>query len=208
MSPARPSRGGRQAGLLHNAMKLVRWMRQGVPLSAFLRGLLVRRHFHTAGVVLALPGGQRPIIKNRGEIHVESCSLESGVRFEVYPGARLSLGKGTYLNRNVHLVVSQSVTIGRRVKIGWDTVIMDTDLHGHLDRPARAKPVVIEDDVWIGCRAVILKGVRVGKGATVGAGAIVTRDVPPGSVVASPSATIVRPGTDESHADAPLSFRP
>jgi acetyltransferase-like isoleucine patch superfamily enzyme len=95
-----------------------------------------------------------------------------------------------YLNRNVHIVTAESVTIGHRVKIGWDTVIMDTDLHGHSGLPARTKPVVIEDDVWIGCRVLILKGVHVGRGAIIGAGALVTKNVPPLAVVTSRSAEV------------------
>ena len=168
-------------------------LREGVPLSAFWRGLLLRRHFRRgAGLILALPGGPRPVVKNLGgEIVVESCSFESGVRLEVYPGATLTIAKGTYLNRNVHIVTAGAVSIGRGVKVGWDTVIMDTDLHGHSGKPAESRPVVIEDDVWIGCRAVILKGVHVGRGAIIGAGAIVTKNVPPLAVVGSPRATVL-----------------
>jgi acetyltransferase-like isoleucine patch superfamily enzyme len=168
-------------------------LREGVPLSAFWRGLLLRRHFrHGAGLILALPGGPRPVVKNLGgEVVVESCSFESGVRLEVYPGATLTIAKGVYLNRNVHIVTAGAVSIGRGVKIGWDTVIMDTDLHGHSGKPAESKPVVIEDDVWIGCRVVILKGVHVGRGAIIGAGAIVTKNVPPLAVVGSPRATVL-----------------
>jgi len=171
--------------------KFVRRLQEGVPISAFWRGLLLRRHFRGAGLILSFPGGPRPIVKNHGgQIVVESCSVESGVRLEVYRGASLFIGKGTYLNRNVHIVAAESVTIGRGVKVGWDTVIMDTDLHGHSGQPARTKPVVIDDEVWIGCRALLLKGVHVGKGAIIGAGAIVTKDVPPLAVVVSPSATV------------------
>lgn len=130
-------------------------------------------------------------MKNKGEIIVESGSFEAGVRLEVYQGATLFIGKGTYFNRNVHVVVAQSVSIGRGVKIGWDVVIMDTDLHGQSGHPARTKPVVIDDDVWIGCRALILKGVHIGKGAIVAAGAVVTKDVPPLAVVASPGARVI-----------------
>lgn len=142
--------------------------------------------------ILSLPGGPLPVVRNKGgTIVVESCSFEAGVRLEVYKGATISIGKGTYLNRNVHIVAAESVTIGRGVKIGWDAVIMDTDLHGHSGQPARTKPVVIDDDVWIGCRALLLKGVHVGKGAIIGAGAIVTKNVPPLAVVASPSAAVL-----------------
>jgi acetyltransferase-like isoleucine patch superfamily enzyme len=172
--------------------RFVERLREGVPLSAFLRGFLLRRHFRGAGLILSLPGGPMPLVKNvGGDIFVESCSFESGVRLEVYRGGTLSIGKGTYFNRNVHIVVNESVRIGRGVKIGWDVVIMDTDLHGHSGRPAGTKPVVIDDEVWIGCRALILKGVHIGKGAIIAAGAIVTKDVPPLAVVASPKAEVI-----------------
>jgi len=173
--------------------KFIERRRNGVPMSAFWRGLLLRRHFRPgAGLILSLPGGRRPVVKNLGgEIVVESCSFEADVRLEVYKGAMLRIGKGTYLNRNVHIVTASAVTIGRGVKIGWDTVIMDTDLHGHSGKPAQSKPVVIEDDVWIGCRVVILKGVRVGRGAIIGAGAVVTKNVPSLAVVGSPRATVL-----------------
>ena len=176
-------------------------LRDGVPVSAFVRGFFLRRHFRRgAGLVLALPGGPRPRVLNKGgEIIVESCSFESGVRLEVSRGARLFFGKGSYLNRNVHIVAAESVSIGRGVKIGWDTVIMDTDLHGHSGREAQAKPVVIEDQVWIGCRVLILKGVHIGRGAIIGAGAIVTKDVPPLAVVASPRANVLFTVSAPSH---------
>lgn len=133
-----------------------------------------------------------PTVINRGgQIEIESCSFEPSVRIEIHHDAHLFIGKGTYLNRNVHLVVAESMRIGRGVKIGWDVVIMDTDLHGHSGKPARPKPVIIDDDVWIGCRALILKGVQIGKGAVIGAGAIVTKNVPPMCVVASPRADVV-----------------
>jgi acetyltransferase-like isoleucine patch superfamily enzyme len=178
--------------LFAGLVRFVERLREGVPLAAFWRGLWLRRHFKAEGLILSLPGGPMPVVINRGgEIRVESCSFEPSVRLELYPGAILHIGKGTYLNRNVHIVVGESVWIGRGVKIGWDVVIMDSDLHGHSGQPATPRPVVIEDEVWIGCRALILKGVRIGKGAVVAAGAIVTKDVPPLAVVASPRAHVV-----------------
>ena len=173
-------------------VRFIERLREGVPVSAFYRGLILRRHFPGAGLILALPGGPLPRVRNLGGvIDIESCSFESGVRLEVYRDGKLFIGKGTYLNRNVQVIVNESVRIGRGVKIGWDAVIMDTDLHGHSGQPAKTKPVVIEDDVWIGCRVLILKGVHVGAGATIAAGAIVTKDVPPRTVVAGPSATVL-----------------
>lgn len=178
--------------LLDRVGKFVDRLRNDTPLSAFWRGLLLRRHFREAGLILALPGGPRPVVKNDGgQITVEGCIFEPGVRLEVHRGAILAIGKGTYINRNATVVVAESVRIGRRVKIGWDVVIMDTDLHGHSGQPACSRPVVIGDGVWIGCRALILKGVHVGDGAIIAAGAIVTKDVPSQTIVASPRAEVI-----------------
>ena|GEM_PF-572829 len=96
-------------------------------------------------------------------------------------------------------IVSMSqVTIGSRVLMAPNVVIMDTDGHVLFANPEDPKalpttyPVVIEDDVWIGYGAVILKGVTLGQGCVVGAGAIVTKSVPPKAiVVGNPSRVIV-----------------
>ena len=65
--------------------------------------------------------------------------------------------------------------------------------HGDRSRrpPLVSHPVVIADDVWIGIGAIVLKGVRIGKGARIAAGAVVTTDVPPGAPVAGNPARIV-----------------
>ncbi len=62
--------------------------------------------------------------------------------------------------------------------------------------PLSASPVIIEDDVLIGANAVILEGVRVGKGAIVAAGAIVTQDVPAGAVVAGTPAKVIKQASE------------
>lgn len=95
------------------------------------------------------------------------------------------------------LVAARAIEIGDRVYLGSNTTIMDTDFHA-LSPRARAqgeqgesRPVRIEDDVFVGTQALILKGVTVGRGAVVGAGAVVTRDVPPFSIVAGNPARVV-----------------
>jgi len=104
----------------------------------------------------------------------------------------MQIGTGTYLNRNTEVIAWQEVSIGRDCMIGWDVLIMDTDQHPVPGRSLENRPVRIGDGVWIGARATILKGVVVGDGAIIAAGAIVTHDVEPGAVVAAPAARIVR----------------
>lgn len=94
---------------------------------------------------------------------------------------------------------AKSIRIGSRVKIGSGVLVVDSDFHA-LDVVERAKgglngisaPVRIGDDVFIGARAIILKGVTIGKGAVVGAGAVVARDVPAGKTVVGNPAKEVR----------------
>lgn len=175
------------------AQKIRRQLRY-IPISYYIFGLAVRHKFTSAGYITLAPGLPLPKIINRGgEIHVGNIGLFPGVRFECMQGARISIGKGTYLNRNTHIVAAESVSIGQDCKIAWDVLIMDTDQHGlQPGQEAVAKPVTIENNVWIGARSIILKGVTIGHNSVVAAGAIVTKDVPPFSVVANPPARVIR----------------
>lgn len=112
----------------------------------------------------------------------------------VEPGGRLTLGQG-YASPGLFLCCAESVTIGDGVAIGEEVIIRDHDGHEITGgRPSRA-PIVIESRVWIGMRAIILKGVTIGEGSIVAAGAVVTKPVPPGVLVAGNPARIVRPAT-------------
>ena len=164
-------------------------------LLSLLLGSVVRFRFTRAGLVVCEPG--LPLIRIRndgGRIEVANCTFYPGVRLECWRGARISIGNGTYLNRNTEIIAQQEVSIGRDCKIAWDVVIMDTDQHGIGDAPPVPKPVRIGDKVWIGCRVIVLKGVTIGDGAVIGAGAIVAKDVPPGAVVVGPEARIIQRG--------------
>jgi acetyltransferase-like isoleucine patch superfamily enzyme len=79
--------------------------------------------------------------------------------------------------------------IGNNVLIGDEVLILDADFHGVGDTPAKSAPIRIESDVWIASRAIILKGVVVGQGSVIAAGAVVTRSVPAHSFVSNPPAT-------------------
>ncbi len=99
------------------------------------------------------------------------------------------IGEETLIDMNV--VLGGRASIGSRCHIGAGAVVA-----GVIEPPS-AKPVIIEDDVIIGANAVILEGVHVGKHAVVGAGSIVTKDVPEGAVVVGNPARIVKETKDE-----------
>lgn len=156
-------------------------------------GVLLRRKFTRAGILVRVPGLPFIHISNRGGvIEAANCSIFPGVRLACGRGGHIGIGNGTYLNRNAEIIAAQDVRLGRDCMIGWDVVIMDTDLHGVRGSQAGSRPVVIGDRVWVGCRAIILKGVTIGDDAIIAAGAIVTKDVPPGATVAGQAARVIR----------------
>lgn len=137
-----------------------------------------------------------------GYLHASFLGVELGVGVRVSPRARVrgvrylgavqvaacvSMGKGTYMNSGI----VGSGSIGRYCSIGPDVIIGPNNHDLNLwstspyavDQGDQAHPPLIGDDVWIGAKAVILRGVNVGNGAVIAAGAIVTGDVAPYVVV-------------------------
>ncbi|HYR76629.1 MAG TPA: acyltransferase [Pyrinomonadaceae bacterium] len=107
-------------------------------------------------------------------------------------GGRLSFGNNVFLNQGVRIACSREISIGNNALIGDETVILDNDYHGIANSPAKAEPVRIEADVWLGTRVIILRGVTIGRGSVVGAGAVVTRSIPPYTFAAGVPAQVIK----------------
>ena len=137
-----------------------------------------------------------------------NCTMD-GVHFAIGREGRVRIGEYCYFT-NAVLLCELELVFGNYVIIGWNTTIADTDFHplSPAERIADAvacsplaqgrprpeipkRPVVIEDDVWIGPNATILKGVRIGQGSFIEAGSLVTRDVPPRSRVLGNPAQVI-----------------
>jgi maltose O-acetyltransferase len=137
-------------------------------------------------------------VLNRGELRVGARVRLFGMHYptllSVFDDGRLVIGDGTFVNYGADIAATTSVTIGRDCLIGTHCVVLDNDFHDLHDRELRptGRPVVIEDGVWLGNRVVVLPGVTIGAGAVVGAGSVVTKDVPPKSVVAGNPARVIR----------------
>jgi acetyltransferase-like isoleucine patch superfamily enzyme len=181
--------GAAKRGRLRRAYQGVQ--RRGI--GNLLRGLYVRHHFSKAGVLSVHAGWPLPTTMNRGgSIEIGNCGLYPGVRIECWKGAVITIGNGTFINRNAEIVAALSVAIGRDCMIARDVLIMDTDQHPVGAASLTHSPINIGDRVWIGSRAIILKGVTLGHDSIVGAGAIVTKSIPPHSVVVGQAARVIR----------------
>ena len=137
--------------------------------------------------------------RNRG-YHV---AMYSPVKlFADYKGAVISIGANTRIHGScIHAY--KSITIGENCLIAANTNIFDA--HGHSlsfenisnriftrDTQSEAKPVVIEDNVWIGLNSIILPGVTIGEGSIVAAGSVVTKNVPPLCITGGNPAKVIR----------------
>lgn len=109
---------------------------------------------------------------------------------------QLIIGEGGWLNFGCIFDLATQITIGDRVDIGHEVLIITTTHEiGNQTRRATeriTKPVVIENGVWLGARSTILPGITIGEGAIVAAGAVVTKDVEPNTIVGGIPATTIR----------------
>jgi len=160
-----------------------------------VRGLLLSRRCDNHPKRLRVERMPELLRRHRGN------ELRLGHGSIVYPGvliafdgpeAAVSVGDQTFLNRDVKLICRRRITIGRRCEIGWDVSITDSDFHQLLGGGPATAPVVIGDHVWIGARATVCKGVTIGDGAVVAAGAVVVDDVPAGALVGGVPARVMR----------------
>lgn len=161
-----------------------------------VRGALTAHRFDDCGAGLCVMGRVR-LARNLGRI-------ELGTDVMLWPDVKLAaagaegcvamlrIGDHTRIGDRTEIHCGRSVTIGTGCAISWDVVILDRDYHA-LDADTEVcRPVTIGDDVWIGCRAIVLKGVTIGSGAVVAAGSVVMADVPAGTLAAGNPARIIR----------------
>ena len=131
----------------------------------------------------------------------DRVNIEQGANF--YTGWEIEIGDDSTLGINCR--APYNLKVGKDVMMGPDVVIIgENHRFSNLDLPMRVQgyeeypPVRIEDDVWIGTRAIILPGITIGKGAIIGAGAIVTKDVTPYAICAGNPARIIKFRSDAS----------
>jgi len=128
--------------------------------------------------------------------NVRMVSTIATIELAVGAGGLLELGNGVYVNYGCSIAATQSVRIGANCSLGSHCMLMDNDFHSleperRHEMPPSA-PIVLEPDVWLGVRVLVLRGVTIGARSVVGAGSVVTRDIPPRSLAAGVPAKVIR----------------
>ncbi|MBL0051960.1 MAG: acyltransferase [Bacteroidetes bacterium] len=140
---------------------------------------------------------KRPSLFIKGKLQIGNgskiWSQVNRTRLAVFKGAELTIGKNTFIN-GARLAAKNKIVIGNHVRIAPEVIIMDSDFHDTTDHDneGASAPIIIGDHVWIATRAIILKGVHIGEGAVVAAGAVVTKNVEAYTVVAGTPAKVIK----------------
>ena len=147
--------------------------------------------------------------KDPSNIKIGEGSVISGTLLVWQNAGKIEIGESTFIGEGCRIYAVDSIKIGSRVQIAHNCNVFDNNIHS-LDPDLRfeefksnttkgviklnalnEKPVVIEDDVWVGANCAILKGVKLAKGAVVGVGSVVVKDVPAYTIVAGNPAKII-----------------
>lgn len=128
-----------------------------------------------------------------------NINIAQGVYFglgtDIIIGSNSGIGKNAYIT---NIGTGRELTIGNNVMMSPDVVILTWDhIHSDITIPMNkqggiSSKVVIGDDVWIGIRSIVLPGVKIGRSSIIGAGAVVTHDVPPFTIVGGVPAKLIK----------------
>ena len=171
-------------------LRALRSSERSYSLLAYLFGALLPGRRAGAGPVAWLRGWPMPDVRPgaAGRIELGHVGLYPGVRLHCHGEGRILIGDGTFINWQSRVLAGREVVLGQRCMISWQSVITDClDIGGM----AACEPVVLEDEVWIGSRAMILGGTRLGRGCIVAAGAVVQGTFAAGSILAGKPAEAI-----------------
>jgi acetyltransferase-like isoleucine patch superfamily enzyme len=154
------------------------------------RGVYLDQNTYLHACPQGIEIGDETLVMHGAVLHVYN--------FRDMPQSRIKIGRNSLIGEYSVIRGQGGVTIGDRVYTSPFTQIIavnhifDDPKRPFVDQGITAEGIVIEDDVWLGASAVITDGVRVGKGSVVAAGAVVTKDVPPHTVVAGVPARVIK----------------
>lgn len=178
------------------------WLKQAMRASSDLW----TRHFLVPqleavgeGLIVINP---RYVEVNGADIHLGQhvhmmATRDRPIRLTAYskPGGRIEIGDYGIILPGARIAAASSIQVGKNCMFATNSYVSDADWHDVYDRtaaPGETRAIVLEDNVWVGDSAIVCKGVRIGQNSIIGAGAIVTRDIPPNSVAVGNPARVVK----------------
>lgn len=170
-----------------------------------IKGVQFGRNLQTYGIPLISKSREARIVLGDNVVLTSLLRVNlAGINHKIIlvapaKDSQICIGNNSGMSGGV-IYACSSVKIGNYVNIGANVCIYDTDFHpidyrerrGSLSKNAESQPIVIEDDVWIGANSIILKGVTIGRGAIVGAGSIVTKNILPFTLWAGNPARFIK----------------
>ncbi|WP_103665993.1 acyltransferase [Gracilimonas amylolytica] len=141
---------------------------------------------------------KKPYLVNLGQMklgdNVNICSRSVACDLVSYPEGLLEMGDDVFVNFGTTICAENKVSIGDRVKIGPYCMIHDTDFHvpGKDFTTAKGIPIIIEDDVWLSSRVLVMKGSVIGRGSVIAAGSVVSGVIPPNVIAGGVPAKVIK----------------
>ncbi len=142
----------------------------------------------------------KPLVSNHGRLligdRVRLVSTVAPIEIAVEGGAELEIGDRSFINYGCSFGATLRITIGARATIGTHVIMMDNDFHrlepDRRDERPPSQPITLEQNVWLGARVIVLRGVTIGANTVVGAGSVVAGDLPAGVVAGGVPAKVLR----------------
>ncbi len=142
-----------------------------------------------------------PAVMNNGRLligdRVRLSSRLSTLELSVGREGTLQIGDRVLINHGCSIGATMLVRIGARCNIGPQSMVIDNAFHeldpDRRDESPQSAPVILEDNVWLAARVIVLPGVTIGTNSVIGAGSVVTKDVPPNVLAAGIPAKVIRP---------------
>ncbi len=165
-------------------------------ICGYLKGLLYGLRLKDFNLIRV--HGFPTLKKHNGSVSVgRRTTIWPGVKFAAVSKdpakpAEIRVGAYSSIGDNTQIHCCEKVTIGDHVLISWGVNIVENNYHNTADNAIRTAPITIGDRVWIGCNVIVLSGVTIGDGSIIAAGSVVTKDVPPRSLVAGNPAKVIR----------------
>jgi acetyltransferase-like isoleucine patch superfamily enzyme len=161
---------------------------RGIPIGAGTKffGITRMKRSKTGSIVIGKGNNFRSSVTSNPLGICKPCIFNA-----LEPGSRIIIGDNCSFS-GTSLLCAESITIGNNVKIGPNTMILDWCFHPEDSRCTEPKPIMICDNAWLGFNVAVMRGVTIGENTIIGAGSIVTKDIPANVVAAGCPCVVIR----------------